>query len=209
MSIETILGYSQRELEQFKTVCNLLLSRTYIVRMTYQPDKGLISNPNYLFLMTHKQEVADYLSLLDWTLLHDDFNGYFYVRNTDEANRCSLNKTATAIVLALRMIYDENQDRAGLEHDVICTVRDVLEKVVTDYAILPTRPNMDEVKRALTIMENHSVVQRIEGRLNQTSCKFAIMPTILSVVPSDKLDAIVRTLRKEDDDEELEEDIVD
>ena len=95
------------------------------------------------------------------------------------------------------------------EHDVICTVRDVLEKIVTDYAILPTRPNMDEVKRALTIMENHSVVQRIEGRLNQTSCKFAIMPTILSVVPSDKLDAIVRTLRKEDDDEEVEEDIVD
>ena len=107
------------------------------------------------------------------------------------------------------MIYNENQDRAGLEHDVICTVRDVLEKVVTDYAILPTRPNMDEVKRALTIMENHSVVQRIEGRLNQTSCKFAIMPTILSVVPSDKLDAIVRTLRKEDDDEEVEEDIAD
>ena len=52
MSIEAIQGYSQRELEQFKTVCNLLLSRTYIVRMTYQPDKGLISNPNYLFLMT-------------------------------------------------------------------------------------------------------------------------------------------------------------
>ncbi len=209
MNLDIIQTFSQREMDQFKTVCNLLLSRTYIVRMTYHPDKGRISNPHYIFLTTHKQAVADYLSLLDWTLLHDEYSGYFYVRNTDEANRCALNKTATAIVLALRMIYDENQDRAGLEHDVICTVRDVLEKVVTDYAILPTRPNMDEVKRALTILENHSVIQRIEGRLNQTSGKLSILPTILAVIPSDKLDAIVRTLRKEDGDEEAEEDTVD
>ncbi len=74
MSFEEIRGYSQRELEQFKTVCNLLLSRTYVVRMIYHPDKGMISNPHYLFLMTHKQAVADYLALLDWQLLQDDFN---------------------------------------------------------------------------------------------------------------------------------------
>lgn len=57
--------------------------------------------------------------------------------NTDEVNRCNLGKKETAILLAIRMIYDENQERVGLEQDVICTVRDVLEKVVTDYAILP------------------------------------------------------------------------
>lgn len=51
------------------------------------------------------------------------------------------------------MIYEENQERLGLEQDAVCTVRDVLEKVVTDYAILPAKPNMDEVKRALTLLE--------------------------------------------------------
>ena len=155
------------------------------------------------------EEIQDYLALLDWDLRKDDLNGYFYVINTDEANRCNLNKKETAILLAIRMIYEENMERLGLEQDAICTVRDVLEKVVTDYAILPAKPNMDEVKRALTTLDNHCVIQRIEGRYNQGSCKFAILPTILSVVSSEKLNAIVSTLRKEDNDEEAEENSAD
>ena len=107
------------------------------------------------------------------------------------------------------MIYDENQERLGLEHDAICTVRDLLEKVVTDYAILPAKPNMDEVKRALTLLDNHCVIQRLEGKYNQGSCKFAILPTVLTVVSSEKLEAVVSVLRKEEDSEEAEEDSAD
>ena len=126
--------------------------------------------------------------------------------NSNEANRCNLNKKETAILLALRMIYDENQERLGLEQDAICTVRDLLEKVVTDYAILSAKPNMDEVKHALTMLENHSIIQRIEGKFNQSSCKFAILPTILAAVSSEKLNDVVAVLKKENDiNEETEE----
>lgn len=210
MNFEWFGKATQKELDQFKAVCNQLLSRTFVVRTIYHPDKGRTNNPDYTFLSSHYEEVREYLLLLDWDLKKDDFNGYFYVFNTDEANRCSLNKKETAILLAIRMIYDENQERVGLENDVICTVRDVLEKVVTDYAILPSKPNMDEVKRALTLLENHCVIQRIDGKYNQTSCKFAILPTVLTVVSGEKLNAVVSVLKKkEDEDEEAEEDIAD
>ena len=96
-----------------------------------------------------------------------------------------------------------------MEQDAICTVRDVLEKVVTDYAILPAKPNMDEVKRALTLLENHAIIQRIDGKFNQSSCKFAILPTVLAAVSGEKLNAVVSVLRKEDADEEAEEDPAD
>lgn len=209
MNIDWINGATQKEIDQFKSICNQLLSRTYVVRTRYKPDKGRVNNPDYTFLSTHYEEVREYLSLLDWDLRKDDLNGYFYVLNTDEANRCNLNKKETAILLAIRMIYDENQERLGLEQDAICTVRDVLEKVVTDYAILPTKPNMDEVKRALTLLENHSVIQRIDGKYNQWNCKFTILPTVLSVVSSEKLNTVVSVLRKEEDDEKAEEDSAD
>ena len=153
--------------------------------------------------------MRDHLALLDWDLRKDDMNGYFYILNTDEANRCNLDKKETAILLAIRMIYDENQEHLGLEQDAICTVRDVLEKVVTDYAILPSKPNMEEVKRALTRLENHSIIQRIDGKYNKGSCKFAILPTVLSAVSADKLNMIVSVLRKEENDEETEEDSAD
>lgn len=204
-SINTIIDFSAKELEQFKSVCNYLLSHTFVPRTVFKQDTGRVNNSDYTFLSIHFETVKEYLSLLDWDLRKDDFNGYFYISNTDETNRCDLNKTSTAILLALRMIYEENQERIGLEHDVICTVRDVLEKIVTDYAILSSRPNMDEVKRGLNILEKHSIIQRLDGRYNQASCKFSILPTILTAVSSQRLDAIVSGLRREDSSEEADE----
>ena len=209
MNFEFLQQATSRELEQFTSVCNQLLSRTYVVRTLYRPGKGRVNNPDYTFLSRNFEAVQEYLGLLDWDLRHDDLNGYYYVVNTDEANRCNLNKKETAILLALRLLYEDNQDRLGLEQDAVCTVRYVLEKVVTDYAILPSKPNMAEVKRALTLLENHSIIQRIEGKFNQSSCKFAILPTILTAVSGEKLNAVVSVLRKEEADEEAEEDSAD
>lgn len=209
MSLDWMSTATQKELEGFKSVCNQLLSRTYVVRTLYKPGEGRVNNPDYTFLSTHFEEIQEYLAFLDWDLRKDDMNGYFYVLNTDEANRHNLNKKETAILLAIRMLYEENIERLGLAQDAICSVRDLLEKVVTDYAILPAKPNMDEVKRALTTLDHHSVIQRIEGKYNQTSCKFAILPTVLSVISSEKLNAIVSVLRKEDEGEEAEEDFAD
>ena len=104
VNFDFVTNATAKELEQFKSVCNQLLSRTYIVRTIYQPGKGRVDNPDYLFLSRHYEAVQEYLSLLDWDLRRDELNGYFYVLNTDEANRCNLNKKETAILLALRLI---------------------------------------------------------------------------------------------------------
>ena len=208
-AFQDLQSFSDKDLQQFKTVCNALLSRTFIPRTVCRDGKGGIPNSNYAFLSAHFSTVGGYLSLLDWELFQDSYNGYFWVRNTDEANRLNLNKAATAILLALRMIYDENQDRLGLEHDALCTVGDVLEKMATDYPILSAKPNMDEVRRALSLFENHSLLQRLDGKFSQTDCRFVILPTILTAVSSEKLQDVVAKLRKRDTDETPEENSAD
>lgn len=210
MNLDFISSATAKELQQFKSVCNQLLSRTFVVRTLYRPGRERLNNPDYIFLSIHFEAVRDYLSLLDWDLRHDEANGCFYVINTDEANRLILSKRETAILLALRMLYDESQERLGLEQDALCTVREVLEKVVTDYAILPARPNMDEFRRAMLVFENHAVIQRIEGRYNQADCRFAILPTILTAVSAERLHEAAAVLRKEENaDEEAEENTAD
>ena len=210
MNLDFISSATARELQQFKSVCNQLLSRTFVVRTLYRPGRERLNNPDYIFLSIHFEAVRDYLSLLDWDLRHDEANGCFYVINTDEANRLILSKRETAILLALRMLYDESQERLGLEQDALCTVREVLEKVVTDYAILPAKPNMDEFRRAMLVFENHVVIQRIEGRYNQPDCRFAILPTILTAVSAERLHETAAVLRKEENaDEEAEENTAD
>lgn len=210
MNLDFISSATAKELQQFKSVCNQLLSRTFVVRTLYRPGRERLNNPDYIFLSIHFEAVRDYLSLLDWDLRHDEANGCFYVINTDEANRLILSKRETAILLALRMLYDESQERLGLEQDALCTVREVLEKVVTDYAILPAKPNMDEFRRAMLVFENHVVIQRIEGRYNQPDCRFAILPTILTAVSAERLHESAAVLRKEENaDEEAEENTAD
>ena len=207
MKFDFLSSASDKELQQFKSVCNQLLSRTYVVRTLYRPGRERLNNPDYTFLTIHAEAVRDYLSLLDWDLRHDDVNGIYYVVNTDDANRCILSKRETAILLALRMLYDESLEGLGLEKDALCTVREVLEKVVTDYAILPAKPNMEEFKRAMLILENHSIIQRIEGKYNQPDCQFAILPTILTAVSAERLHEVAAVLRKEEENgEEAEED---
>ena len=197
MKFDFLSSASDKELQQFKSVCNQLLSRTYVVRTLYRPGRERLNNPDYTFLTIHAEAVRDYLSLLDWDLRHDDANGIYYVVNTDDANRCILSKRETAILLALRMLYDESLEGLGLEKDALCTVREVLEKVVTDYAILP----------AMLILENHSIIQRIEGKYNQPDCRFAILPTILTAVSVERLHEVAAVLRKEEENgEEAEED---
>lgn len=210
MNLDFISSATAKELQQFKSVCNQLLSRTFVVRTLYRPGRERLNNPDYTFLSIHFEAVRDYLSLLDWDLRHDEANGCFYVINTDEANRLILSKRETAILLALRMLYDESQERLGLEQDALCTVREVLEKGVTDYAILPAKPNMDEFRRAMLVFENHAVIQRIEGRYNQADCRFAILPTILTAVSAERLHEAAAVLRKEENaDEEAEENTAD
>ena len=210
MNLDFISSATAKELQQFKSVCNQLLSRTFVVRTLYRPGRERLNNPDYIFLSIHFEAVRDYLSLLDWDLRHDEANGCFYVINTDEANRLILSKRETAILLALRMLYDESQERLGLEQDALCTVREVLEKVVTDYAILPAKPNMDEFRRAMLVFENHVVIQRIEGRYNQPDCRFAILPTILTAVSAERLHETAAVLRKEENaGEEAEENTAD
>ena len=208
MNVDWINSASQKELERFRSVCHQLLSCTYLVR-TVIVNGARVSNPDYHFLSAHFEEVQEYLSLLGWDLRKDDLNGFFYISSADEANRRQLNKKETAILLTVRLLYEENLEHLGIEQDAICTVRDVLEKAVTDYAILPAKPNMDDLRKIFAVMENHSLIQRIEGRYSQTDCKFAILPTILSAVSAEKMAALVAALRKEEKDEEADEDPAD
>ena len=68
MNVDWLNSASQRDIDQFKSVCNQLLSRTYVVRTLYRPDKGRVANPDYTFLSIHYEQVRDSLA---WLILEN------------------------------------------------------------------------------------------------------------------------------------------
>jgi hypothetical protein len=211
MDYSIIEGFSAKEQELFSSVCNHLLGNTFVVRDIYK-DGVHVNNPEYTFLVRYLDTVRGYLSLLEWDIYQDEFHGYFYISNRLEANRLVMGRVSTCILLVLRLIYDENSERAGLHQDVLCTVRDLLEKVVADFSIFRQKPNMDEIKRSLKLLENHNIIVRIDGKYSEATGRFTILPTILTAVSPEKMQVLIAQMKKsgeEKADEEAEEGAVD
>lgn len=201
MDFLTSTGFSTREREQFTAVCNRLLGSTFIFKELLRPDGKRVMDPDYSFLLRYAGTVQDYLSVIGWQLNHAQHHGYYYVLNELEANRCLLSPLTTKILLTLRLLYEEESERAGMSLDVTCHVRDILEKLVTTLNVLK-RPNMDEFKKSLRQLEDHAIVMRLEGKYSEAGCELAILPTVLTAVSPERLNALVQELQKEEEQEE-------
>jgi hypothetical protein len=199
VDISAIENFSAREYERFQRVCNSLLANTFVVNFTIK-DEQKVPNPDYIFLAKNKELIQNYLDMAGWSLHKSEHHDYYYVSNDMEANRLRLNKETTGIILALRLIYDENSETAGLNQDVELKMRELLEKVVTDYPVLSNRgnPNMKEVARYLRIIEGHMIIQRISGNFSDMDCRFLILPTILTVVSAEKIRILAAQLKEEE-----------
>jgi len=207
MDYSVIEGFSSKELEMFKLVCNKLLAQTFIVRTNYQEDKGITNNPEYTFITRYYDTVKGYLTLLDWELHQEENYGYYFVLNTQETNRRSFNRNTTLILLTLRILYDENNERAGLYQDVLCTMGDLMEKLVTVFGVISRKPNMEDIKHSMRLLEGHCIVRSIHGKYTQMDCAFTILPTIQTAVSSEKVTAIVKEIKESEEavDEETDE----
>ncbi len=198
MNLQEHMGLSSKEQEQFAHVCNQLLSHTFILRSLYTKDRGRIRNPDYTFVTAHFEVLYQYFALIRWQLFQEDHNGYCYIINDDGTNRLQLSKEETALFLCLRLIYDEKLQDLGMGQDVIITVQDLLDKLITDFGIMKSYSKQKTLAQ-LAVAEKYRVIQRIKSALNSTEAMFAIMPSILTAVPSGRIHALVQSLEKKEE----------
>lgn len=204
MNFKDEMKLSSKELEQFKKVCNHLLSETFLLRSQFQGEKGRSNNPDYYFLTAHFDLVSDYLSLLDWNLYHEAHYGYFYVENNQGMNRVKFNKEQTATLLMARLIFEEKSDEIGLENDVIITVRELRNRMIDEFGVSKNF-GKQKIQSDLNYFVNFHIFQKISGSLGDADSTIAIMPTILTVVSNEKIQQLVKQMESEELDEEIDE----
>jgi hypothetical protein len=201
---------SDAEKARFSDICGKLLAETFLTKTQWLPGGKTASNQDYYFLDRHSETVRGYLSLSGWQLKKDENKGFFHVTSKHGANKMSLNIRATGALLSLRLLYNENIGRAGLSNDVVCEVGEVIENLTTEFPVFKNKPNMEEFRGLMMVFDNHNIIKRISGSYKEPECRFAILPTILSAVPGDKLVSLAASLGKETDNgETFEEDLVD
>jgi len=208
MNIEELDNLSDRESEQFRSVCNKLLSQTFIVKRDINAYKKGINNSDYYFIESHSELIKDYLSYLDWDLHKDINNVYYFVTNAENNNKVQLSKDCTIILLVLRLLYE---DKHGELSEYVCQVNEVLEVSVNQLGLYKKKPNMLEFARNMRVLDGFNIIKLIDGSYSQTTASFMLLPTILTAVSAEKVAALVEEYKKEgeDDNEETDEAIAD
>lgn len=209
MFTEFYENLSDKEKENFRRVCNLLLAETFIIRNDYKNGSAQSRNRDYEFLSKYEDLIKDYLYLSGWILNKDDTNGYYYIENEEEVNRCRFSLTQTQILLALRFLYDENLKDAGLFLTVTTNVEELLHQLVDVLGYFEKKPNMKDFKSDMNIFDDFNIIKKINGTYKDLDCDFVILPTIQVAVPAERIAMVTNQIKalEEVTDEKTDEDV--
>ncbi|MFI3249347.1 MAG: DUF4194 domain-containing protein [Eubacteriales bacterium] len=201
ISLQEVFGLSSAEGEQFRRVANDLVSHTFLLRsvLTKEGEK-VHRNPDYLFVERHVEVFESYFLFMDWRLVLDTHNGYCYLLSEHGGNRLTLTKDQTALFLCLRLLYEEKLADLGSETDVVVSLQEILDKMITDFGILKGY-NRQKMGADLSTCLHYRVLMKKKGGLQSTDSLFVIMPTILTAVPTQRLHGLVQNLKKMEEEQ--------
>lgn len=202
MSLSRLNELTQKEKDEFSRICNKLMSVTYVLR---DGTDGRISK-EYRFIDANFDLINDYLELCGWRLYKDIQYGVVYVRNTEGYNKLSLNKLTTAMLVTMRLIYEESRSRASNTNDVCITVGTLFVKIVNEFSVYPKKPPQKEIKDSFRILEAHNLIRILDESIDDVECRFVILPSVLIAVPNEKCKMICDSFKDEGEvvnDEEI------
>jgi hypothetical protein len=187
---------SSGEKEDFRQLANYLLSHTYLVRYEYQPSQGMtLPNRDYQTAARLFPLFKEYFELSGWRLEKDDTYGVISISNDYDHNRLRLNRFTTLFLYVCRLIYEEKREEAGTYRMVQTDTAEVVEKM-RSFGLLEkgktgkptTKKERIEAQRALA---HFNVISKMESAgWDGDGNKIFVLPSILSIIPNQSINAI-------------------
>ena len=101
--MELLEGMLQREKDEFKRICNRLLSVCFLCR------SNVTNKSDYYFVLKFRDKFADYLGILGYRLDINEEYGVIQLVNMQNYNRLNLKLYESVILLILRILFDEKK----------------------------------------------------------------------------------------------------
>ena len=204
--MELLEGMLQREKDEFKRICNRLLSVCFLCR------NNVTNKSDYYFALKFKDKFADYLGILGYRLDINEEYGVIQLVNLQNYNRLNLKLYESVILLILRILFDEKKRELSASDEVIVNLGDVHDK----YLSLKIRDKMLDkttLRNALSLFRRFQLIDPLDKDLNNEESRILIYDSILMAVrvedikqAYDKLEIYRKGTKS---DEEADEDEVD
>lgn len=204
--MEFLEGMLAREKDEFKRLCNRLLSVCFICK------SDASSRADYYFILKYRKEFAEYLGVLGYRLEINEEYGVIQLTNPQNYNRLNLKLFESIILLVLRILYDEKKRELSVSDEVIVNLGDIQDKFLS----LKIRDKMIDkttMRNALNLYRRFRLVETLDKNLTNEESRVLIYDSILMAVRVEDIKQAYEKLetyrRGRKDDEEIDENEVD
>lgn len=189
------------EQERIRAICQRLFHENFLLEFRFSAKDAMKkADPDYTFAYQKFSVLSELLDACGWRLHKDDRAGVMYLTSTYPGAYLPLKKLESQFLFALRLIYDDKKMQAAHTSEVLCSVRDIVEKLST----LNAADNITKQDRndALRTLEARHIIERISGAWAELDTSLVILPSILCVLSTDKIAALRNHYAQAEQEEE-------
>ncbi|GFI40542.1 hypothetical protein IMSAGC017_00575 [Thomasclavelia cocleata] len=188
--------------EEFSRLTNKLLSYNYICA----------SRPrdldDYYKIIADLDLYVSYFALMDYVLENHSVDKVVNLYNLQNYNRYSFKKNESVILLLLRKFYYQKMQEISLLDDITITLQQ-LHDAINTTGIFGKRINKSELKEVFRVLKRYNIID-LTGNSDDDNAVIIIYPTILYVLPVERLEEIDNILadyqKRGDINEEVSQD---
>lgn len=199
-------GMLQRDKDNFVRICNKLLSTCFLCK------SNITSRSDYYFVLKHKPEIAEYLSVLGYRLEINEEYGVIQLTNPQNYNRLNLKLYESVILLILRVLFDEKKRELSATDEVIVNLGDIHEKFLS-FKIRDKLIDKTTMRNALSLFRRFQLIEILDKNLENEDSRILIFDSILMAVrvedikqAYEKLEIYRKGAKSDEDLEESEAD---
>jgi hypothetical protein len=197
---------SSSDKEEFTRLANLILSRTFIIRNTFDQKSGTMRiNPDYRFVERHYDLFQEYLAYAGWALEKDKDYGVIALENAYAYNRIRLDHNTTLILYVLKLIYEEEREKVTLRHEIMTTTGQIIQKMIT-LGLVVKRPPIKDLTDSLRQLSYHNIIEKVSGQWHEHDTRMLILPSILLIISNASISRLQEKIAEIEaglDDEEI------
>lgn len=174
-TMELLDGMLQRDKEEFKRICNKLLSVCFLCKASPA------SRSEYYFVLRHKEKFSAYLGVLGYRVEINEDYGVIQLTNPQNYNRLNLKLYESIILLILRILFDEKKRELSENDEVIINLGDIHDKFLS----LKIRDKMIDrttLRNALSLFRRFQLIETLDKDFSQEDSRLLIYDSILMAV---------------------------
>lgn len=173
--MELLEGMLQKDKDEFKRICNRLLSYCFICKGNQS------SRSDYYFVLKYRDKFQEFLDLLGYRLEINEEYGVVQLTNPQNYNRRNLKLYESIILLILRILYDEKKRELSAANEVIVNLGDIQDK----YMSLKIREKLIDktsMRNALHLFRRFQLLEILDKDLSNEESRILIYDSILMAV---------------------------